>query len=428
MRSAQLDVTPGPDSETPFELPNIVSVDDHIVEPQTLWQDRLPERCRAAGPQVVRELVSYHGSPASRDDPTARWSDVWYYDGLRVPTLRIFASSGLDVAVSDGNVDLWQSDAIGMTYDEMRPGCFEPSACLQDMDLNGVDASLGFPNLFMRFCGQIFLDAPDKDLSLLCVKAYNDWLMEEWERTGQGRLIGATIVPLWDAELAAAEVRRNAARGAKAVCFSEIPAWLGLPSLHCGYWDPYFAACADTQTLIAIHIGSSSSSHTTSDDAPPALSVCNLYTNSSLSLSDFLLSGLFDKYPNLRIAYAEAQAGWIPYIVERLDSMWSANHKFMRTSHLREAPSTYYREHIYSCVFDDRVALERLLDKIGVNQICFETDYPHADSSWPHSKEVAERNLAGLNPATIQKIVRDNAIEMLRLDQSKFPLGARSLS
>jgi predicted TIM-barrel fold metal-dependent hydrolase len=330
------------------------------------------------------------------------------------------------VALVDGNVDLWESDAVGMTCDEMRPGCYQPKACLQDMDLNGVDASLGFPNLFLRFCGQIFLDAPNKDLALLSVRAYNDWLVEEWEAVGGGRLIGATIVPLWDAELAASEVRRNAARGAKAVCFSEIPAWLGLPSLHCGYWDPFFAACNETNTVIAIHIGSSSSSHTTSDDAPPALAVTNLYTNSSLSLSDFLLSGIFVRYPNLRIAYAEAQAGWIPYIIDRLDTMWKANHRFMRMSHLEEPPSAYYRKHVYSCIFDDRVTLERLLDKVGVDRLCFETDYPHADSSWPHSKAVAQRNLAGLDDVSIRKIVRDNAIEMLRLDPTRWAASVRA--
>jgi predicted TIM-barrel fold metal-dependent hydrolase len=407
-------------------MPNIVSVDDHIVEPPSLWQDRLPARFRAQGLHVARELVGLRGVPAEDGDPEARWSDVWYYDGLRVPMLRIYASAGLEVAVSDGKVDLWQSDAIGMTYDEMRPGCYEPGACLADMDLNGVDASLGFPNLILRFCGQLFLDAPDKDLALLSIKAYNDWLRDEWERVGAGRLIGATIVPLWDADLAAAEVRRNAARGAKAVCFSEIPAWLGLPSIHGNYWDPFFAACAETRTVIVIHIGSSSTSRTTSDDAPPALSVTNLYTNSSMSLSDFLLSGVFLRFPGLKLAYAEAQAGWIPYIVERLDTMWAANHKYMRMDHLPEPPSTYYRGNIYSCVFDDRVAIERLLDKIGVDQLCFETDYPHADSSWPNSKDVARRNLAGLDAPTVRKIVRDNAIEMLQLDASRWPTADAS--
>lgn len=403
-----------------MNLPLIVSVDDHIVEPPTLWSDRLPAALVERGPRIVREMVGYGGVPAVEGDPVARWSDVWYYDGLRIPTLRIYASAGLEIAVNDGHVDLWESDAIGMTYDEMRPGCFEPAACLADMDLNGVAASLGFPNLILRFCGQLFLDAPDKDLALLGIRAYNDWLIEEWERVGNGRLVGATIVPLWDVELAAAEVRRNAARGAKAVCFSEIPAWLGLPSLHCGYWDPFFRACDETGTLIAIHIGSSSQSTGTSADAPPAIAVTNLYTNSSLSLSDYLLSGIFLRFPNLRLAYAESQAGWIPYILDRLDRMWQANHRFMRTQHLPEAPSTYYRQHIYSCVFDDRVALERLLDLVGVDRLCFETDFPHADSSWPNSREVAARNLDGLDDASVRRILHDNAVEMLRLDPIRW--------
>lgn len=404
---------------SPEELPNIVSIDDHIVEPPTLWQDRLPVALKEQGPRVVRERVGYYGTPAGADDPAAQWSDVWYYDGMRIPTLRIWASAGLREALTpDGEVDLRLSDAVGMTYDELRPGCFEPEACVADMQRNGVDASLGFPNLILRFCGQLFLDAPDKALALTCVQAYNDWLMEQWQPLGRGRLYGATLIPLWDPLAAAAEVRRNAARGARAVCFSEIPAWLGLPSLHSGEWDPFFDACAETGTVVAIHIGSSSTSRSTSDDAPPLLSVANLYTNSSLSLSDFLLSGVFVRFARLRIAYAETQAGWIPYIVDRLDTMWRADHTFMRTGHLPEPPSHYYRDHVWSCLFDDRVAIERLLDRIGPDRVCFETDFPHADSNWPNSKRAAFECLAGLDRVTTGVIMRTNAMDLLRIAES----------
>ena len=400
-------------------LPNIVSVDDHIVEPPTLWVDRLPERLRERGPRTRRELVGLGGDPADAGDPQARWSDVWYYDGLRVPTLQIWAAKGVKAALQEsGDFDLSQNEALGATYDEFRPGCYEPAACLADMELNGVDASLGFPNMILRFCGQLFLNAPDKDLALLGVRAYNDWLIEEWQRVGAGRLVGALIVPLWDAELAAAEVYRNAARGGKVVCFSEVPAWLGLPSLHCGYWDPFFSACNETETVLALHIGSSSSVHTTSPDAPPAVNVVNLYSNSSLSLSDYLLSGLFVRYPNLRLLYAEAQAGWIPYVLDRLDSMWRSNNLYMRTDLVPELPSSYYMRHVYSCVFDDRVAVERLLDLVGPDNLTFETDYPHADSTWPRSKEVAAHNLSGLDDEAVYKILRGNAIRLLGLDEA----------
>jgi predicted TIM-barrel fold metal-dependent hydrolase len=199
-----------------------------------------------------------------------------------------------------------------------------------------------------------------------------------------------------------------------------VPAWLGLPSLHCGYWDPFFRACNDTGTVLALHIGSSSSVHTTSPDAPPAINVVNLYSNSSLSLSDFLLSGLFVRFPNLKVLYAEAQAGWIPYVLDRLDSMWRSNNRYMRTDLVPEPPSSYYLGHVYSCIFDDRVAVERLLDLVGPDNLTFETDYPHADSTWPRSREVAAQNLAGLDDDVVHKILRGNAIRLLGLDEARL--------
>jgi hypothetical protein len=119
-----------------------------------------------------------------------------------------------------------------MTYDEMRPGCYEPKARVDDMELNWVEASLSFPS-FPRLCGQTFLEAKDRELAEACVYAYNDWMVDEWCGDSGGRLVPLPIIPLWDAELAAAEVRRSR-RGARAVLS---PAVLGLPGIHTGYWD-----------------------------------------------------------------------------------------------------------------------------------------------------------------------------------------------
>jgi predicted TIM-barrel fold metal-dependent hydrolase len=100
------------------------------------------------------------------------------------------------------------------------------------MDVNHVQSALCFPT-FPRFCGQTFTEAKDRELGLLSVRAYNDWMVEEWcGPAARGRLIPLTLIPLWDAELAAQEVRRNASRGVRAVAFSEIPPHLGLPSVH----------------------------------------------------------------------------------------------------------------------------------------------------------------------------------------------------
>ena len=130
------------------------------------------------------------------------------------------------------------------------------------------------------------------------------------------------IVPLWDAELAAAEVRRNAARGVHAVCFSEIPPHLGLPSIHSGAWDPFFAACQETQNVVCMHIGSSSKMPATSADAPVAVAASLSFGNAMASLSDFLFSGVLVRFPELTLAYSEGQIGWLPYILERVDDVW----------------------------------------------------------------------------------------------------------
>src|SRR6185436_13761869 len=194
-----------------------------------------------------------------------------------------------------------------ITYDEMRPGCYDPLARLEDMDVNHVEASLPFPT-FPRFCGQTFLEGPDRDgLGLACVKAYNDWMVEEWCGDSNGRLIPLIIIPLWDADLAVAEIERNAARGVHNVCFSEIPSKLGLPSIHSGYWEKFFSACEDTQTTINMHIGSSSQMPAASPDAPVAVAATLSFGNAMSSTSGCLSSRILVPHPALSLAYSEAQ-------------------------------------------------------------------------------------------------------------------------
>jgi predicted TIM-barrel fold metal-dependent hydrolase len=302
-----------------------------------------------------------------------------------------------------------------ITYDEMRPGCYDVSERVADMLANHVDVSLSFPT-FPRFCGQTFLEAADREVAEACVHAYNDWMVEEWCGESDGHLVPLVIVPLWDAELAAAEVRRNAERGVHAVCFSEIPPHLGLPSVHTDHWDPFFAACADTATVVCMHIGSSSKMPSTSGDAPPAVQATLSFNNAMGSLSDFLFSGKFVQFPELRVAYSEGQIGWIPYILERADDVWSEHRAWGGVAEkVPEPPSTYYYDHVFGCFFRDQHGLDSL-DKVGEDNVTFETDYPHTDTTWPNSKAVAEKMTAGMSPELRYKILRGNAIRMLSLD------------
>jgi predicted TIM-barrel fold metal-dependent hydrolase len=252
---------------------------------------------------------------------------------------------------------------------------------------------------------------------MLCVQAYNDWMVEEWSAGTDGRLIPLCLVPLWDPAAAAAEVRRNAARGVPAVCFSEIPYHLGLPSIHEGeHWEPFFEACEETDTVVCMHIGSSSKMPATSPDAPASVQATLSFNNAMGSLSDFLYSGVLVRHPRLKLAYSEGQIGWLPYILERADDVWNQfrGWAFPREQ-VPEPPSTYYYRQVFGCFFRDHHGI-RSLDEVGVDNITFEVDYPHSDSTWPNTKAVAEELFAELDDEATYKIVRGNAIRMLHLD------------
>jgi predicted TIM-barrel fold metal-dependent hydrolase len=404
-------------------MPKIVSVDDHVIEPANLWTSRLPAKWRDVGPRIERRRVksvrmippgTYELDLADDGAP----ADCWLYED-RVVYVHKSHVAIPKAAIPNG--DIWKFDKSKMdldciTYDDMWPACYEPKLRVQDMLAAGVDGSLGFPTM-PRFCGQTFHEANDKDLALACVKAYNDWMVEEWCGDSDGHLIPLCLIPLWDVEAAAAEVRRNAARGVRALAFSEIPSHLGLPSIHSGHWDPLFEACNETRTTVCMHIGSSSKMPATSVDAPIAVTATLTFNNAMASLSVYLFSGLFPRFPNLRVAYSEGQIGWIPYVLERADDVWETHDGWMHTrQRVPEPPSTYYYDHVFGCFFRDRHGLKSI-HEIGVNNVTYETDYPHTDTTWPHTMEWVEKMMVGLPDEIVYKILRGNALRMLGLNE-----------
>lgn len=395
-----------------MEIPRIISVDDHVVEPPDLWSARLPQKFRDRGPRIERHKVSMNitgGYSFTVDDPDGLDCDVWYYDDLVYPFTRLSAAVGAEVVQNEP-----------CTFDDILVGCYDQTARLADMDANHVEASICFPNILPRFCGQAFLEREDKELALLCVQVYNDWMIDEWcAGAGYGRLIPLTMIPLWDVDLAVAEVRRCAAKGSHNITFTENPVPLGLPSLHSGYWDKLFAACVETDTVINMHIGSSSKMPSTAPDAPFIISSTLTFQNAMGSLLDYVFGGVFERFPELRVAYSEGQAGWLPYILERADKLWEE--RLLDTtgfgSKLALPPSTYMKQNVWYCVFDDETAMKNR-DVIGIDRLTFEVDYPHADSTFPHTKDVAERMAAkaGFNDYEAHRFFRGNAIELYRLD------------
>jgi predicted TIM-barrel fold metal-dependent hydrolase len=386
-----------------MSIPRIISVDDHIVEPPDLWERRLPAAMRDRAPRVDR--VKGRFDPGARggwvESDDGEWADLWRFGDYEMAIIPGFAAAGMDQNALD-----W----VPLTYDMMRAGCHDQSARLADMDANHTEAALSFPT-FPRFCGQTFHEQPDRELGLACIEVYNDWMIDEWCRgDGYGRLVPLTLVPLWDPELAAAEVRRCADKGSHAVAFSENPVRLKLPSIFTDHWDPLLAACEDTDTVVNLHIGSSSTFPMTSLDAPRAVSLALTYQGAAHAFCDWLTSGKLPQFPRLRVALSEGQIGWMPFLLEKLDGVWHDRAVYGNIDRLAQPPS-HFMNQIYGCVFDDQIGLE-LRDRIGTDQIMFEVDYPHGDSTWPNTLARVEKLVAaaGLTEDEIHAVVRGNAI------------------
>ena len=408
-------MTSPPTYDTDGEL-MMISVDDHVVEPPDVWTSRLPAKYAEDCPHTVEEDGKV----------------VWVYGARRKALAEL---GGRLFRPETGKRDLVD---FPVQYDELRPGCYEPKARVADLDDAGIAASVCFPS-FPRFCGQEFAEAPDRTLSLLCVQAYNDWMIDDWCAAVPGRLVPMIILPLWDAELAVVEVERCAAKGARAVTFSENPAALGLPSVHdrTGYWDPVFEACADAGTPVCTHIGSSSKLPYTSDDAPPLVVATLPSMNAASAMADWLFSGLFVRFPSLKLVLSEGGVGWIPAIIERADyvferygprlksgtgfgltGMGAVDAGSFNRGSLDAKPSELFRDHVFGCFIDD-VHGANSIEAIGVDQVFAECDYPHGDSSWPKSRALIRSQIAHLDEVDQAKVLAGNARRVFGLGEEE---------
>ena len=388
----------------------LISVDDHVIEPPRVWLDRLPAKVHDRAPRMAK----------------GERGAVWQYEDKVVHT------AGLSVAAGKAKEEF---NLEPVSFDEMRPGAYDPVERVKDMDRAGILASINFPS-FPRFCGQIFWEAKDKDLALLCVKAYNDWMIDEWCAAAPGRFIPLVLIPLWDPIAAAAEIERTAGKGARTFAFSENPEPLGLPTISDPnrYWDPVMAAAAETGMVVSMHVGSSSTMPMVWSDAPALANLTFGAARAAGTMIGWLFSDMFDRHPKLKVVLSEGNIGWMPYFIERAEQVLDKQRHWAKQANVRlykgdsgseaaeAAPQTdldtldirrRFRDHIYGCFIEETSGL-RSLDIIGEDNVMIETDYPHSDTTWPDCIEVAQRLVKDLPKETQRKILRTNAERLFR--------------
>ena len=249
------------------------------------------------------------------------------------------------------------------------------------------------------------------------MRAYNDWHIDEWCGTYPERHIPMAIPMLWDPEASAEEIRRVAAKGCHSLTFTENPATLGLPSFHSEHWDPMWRALVETGTIRNVHLGSSGQLAVTAPDAPMDVMITLQPMNICAAAADLVWSRVFKEYRDLKVALSEGGTGWIPYFLDRLDRTYDMHHLWTGQDFGDELPSDVFRRHILTCFIADPIGMA-LRDEIGIDNICWEQDYPHSDSSWPTAPEelLAVAQKYGASREEIDKITHENALRWYRFD------------
>jgi predicted TIM-barrel fold metal-dependent hydrolase len=376
-----------PEPERAERRYTVISVDDHIVEPPHTFEGRVPARFADRAPAVVE---------------TPDGAQTWVYDGVELPNVGFNAVVGRPVS---------EYGFEPARFDEMRRGAWDIDERVRDMDLNGIYASLNFPSFLPGFAGQrLQQTTKDRELAEACVRAWNDWHLEEWAGTHPGRIIPCQIPWMLDPELGAKMIHENAERGFRAVSFSEQPANLGLPTLHSGHWDPIMRACAETGTVLNLHIGSSGASPATTDDAPPDVVGVLFFAYAIYAAVDWLYSGVPLRFPDIKICLSEGGIGWVAGLLDRLDHMLSY-HDMYGTWKADLTPAEVLQRNFWYCAVEDQSSFA-LRHRIGVDHILLEADYPHCDSTWPHTQRVIEEEIGGLPDEDVRKLTWENASKL----------------
>jgi len=379
-----------PDPEPRTRTYTIISVDDHLIEPAHLFEGRMPAHLQEHAPKIV-------------EMPDGR--ETWVYeDGL-------YPQVGLN-AVAGRPKDQWSMEPA--RFDEMRRGCWDIEARVHDMDLDGVYASLCFPSLIAGFAGTIFAKSKDQELGLAAMRAWNDWHIEEWAGTHPERVIPLQLTWVNDPGIAAQEILANAARGFKAVSFPENPVDMKLPPMLDKHWDPFLRACEETETVVCLHNGSSQWTAARSPGAPLELYTSLFPVNALVTAAEWLWAQVPTRFPNIKIAFSEGGISWVPMLIDRIT--YVLDHSAVGSDGWDDktiSPIDALRRNFWFCTIDLGSTFA-LRDHIGIDHICIESDFPHADSTWPDTQPSARTALQGLPDEIVRKVTWENASKLFR--------------
>ena len=295
---------------------------------------------------------------------------------------------------------------FGTRFEELHRGGWDPNARLADQDRDGVAAEILYPTVGMMLCNH-----PDFDFKHACFAAYNDWI-GEYASAHPDRLLGIGQTAMRSVDDGIRDLQRIKALGLRGVMMPGNP---GVADYDDPMYDPFWEAAVDLKLPLSFHI-LTSSSDTFKTRGPKLNAFMSIIRGCQDIIGMFIFSGVFERHPKLKLVCVEADAGWVPHFMYRMDHAYERHRYWLTGSAITRMPSEYFREHVYTTFQDDWVAFQ-VTDLCNVRRLMWANDFPHSDSTWPHSQDVLAAQTAHLSPADKDLILHDNVAELYGLER-----------
>jgi predicted TIM-barrel fold metal-dependent hydrolase len=370
----------------------IVDCDTHFSEPPDLFKDA-PAKYKDRMP-VLKQVDGF---------------DKWLIGDNN------FGLPGGNVIAADG------SKLMGRLafprLDMGDPGAYQVKPRLQRMDELGIYAQICYHNSGVTQAGSL-MALGDDELALLIIRMSNDGCAQRQEESGQ-RLFSMAHLPLWNKDASLKEARRCIDMGLKGFVLPDKPERLGQPSWSNPFWDELWEMCEASGMPLNFHLNSSLDGDALAWDEfnfEQKLAVVGMMMSlaNASNLANWMVSGVLDRFPKLKIGLIESGMGWVPFVVEMMEHQFDEMMPHHKTK-LQKRPTEYFRDNFWCTFWYESIAPKRMLDLVGVDRVLFETDYPHNTSLYPNVQDHLVDVLADYDFATKKAILETNAVNLYRL-------------
>lgn len=370
----------------------VISADSHITEPPNCYTDYIDPAFRDRAPRIVTN---------------AERGDQFEVEGMRPISMGLVAAAGKlpeEITVS------------GVMFDELHRSGWDPAFRLADQDRDGVDAEIIYPTVGMVICNH-----EDLDFKRACFNAYNRWIAEYCSEA-PGRLLGAGQTALRSVEEGIADLEAIKAAGLRGVMMP------GEPGTEQDYddpiWDPFWEAAIALGLPLSFHILTSRNSSLGS--GKPRGSRLNSFLGIIRGIQDIMgtlvFGGVFERHPDLKVVCVEADAGWVPHYMYRMDHAYNRHRNWMAPDiDLSKLPSEYFAENIYVTFQDDWTAFKQV-NEMNWKRLMWANDFPHSDSTWPWSQEMLATHAADLTDEQRRAILGGNVTDLYGIDLAQLDL------